>query len=408
MSRISAKNTVKKVVIYGVGLQGEKFYCKYKDEFDILFAIDRESNRLFHGIPVISIEDICLDEAGLISCASIGVNKAEVYIYITTGFQAYAEIRTELKNKGMRENIDFTFWGGIGRKHAILYGNCHMDVLADYLKHNIDFYREYDIRVFYVASDKVSLREPSDEEIDNCDLLISQDIKDDNAVYVMGCEKLVSRVRTDCKVIIIPNLLGYNLFFPSLERSSNSWRMKHIGNDACIHYIGHSASIVNGLSDWRDTVIDELYNKGYCIASIVDEIKYGQHWSNEQIIDNYTHALNRVEEREKECDIVISDYIIKNYKQKKLYYDPWHPSRELIHEKGRRILNRLGYFPQCDGGAIHANDVSEVFIYGQVMEILGMQFEQKYIRRINQDYTLIERPMNIHDYVECYIKWNLD
>lgn len=47
-----------KIAIYGVGLEGEKFYCRYKKVYEITFAIDKNCNRTFHGIPVYSIEQL--------------------------------------------------------------------------------------------------------------------------------------------------------------------------------------------------------------------------------------------------------------------------------------------------------------------------------------------------------------
>lgn len=47
---------MKKVVLYGVGLDGEKFYCKYKEQYEFVYAVDKNSGRFFHNMPVYSFK----------------------------------------------------------------------------------------------------------------------------------------------------------------------------------------------------------------------------------------------------------------------------------------------------------------------------------------------------------------
>lgn len=45
-----------RIILYGCGLTGEKFYWLYKNRCKFIFAIDKHNNRYFHGMPVYSIE----------------------------------------------------------------------------------------------------------------------------------------------------------------------------------------------------------------------------------------------------------------------------------------------------------------------------------------------------------------
>lgn len=47
---------MRKIVLYGIGLEGEKFYWRWKDEYEIVFCIDKFPKKSFHGVPVY---DIC-------------------------------------------------------------------------------------------------------------------------------------------------------------------------------------------------------------------------------------------------------------------------------------------------------------------------------------------------------------
>lgn len=120
----------------------------------------------------------------------------------------------------------------------------------------------------------------------------------------------------------------------------------------------------------------------------------------------FEEEMQKLIEREKYCDISISDYIADNFQSKQLFYEPNHPTNELIMEKGRRILKLLNIEIDESVPIARALDGSELFIYGCVKKALGMTFEQKYVRKTEyQMYTLRGRPMDLEEYVENYIKW---
>lgn len=48
---------MKKIILYGVGLAGEKFYWAYKNKYQIDYVLDQCNNIFFHNIPVYSFEE---------------------------------------------------------------------------------------------------------------------------------------------------------------------------------------------------------------------------------------------------------------------------------------------------------------------------------------------------------------
>ena len=116
--------------------------------------------------------------------------------------------------------------------------------------------------------------------------------------------------------------------------------------------------------------------------------------------------MEKIEEREEKCDVRISDYILAHYKEQQMYYDPYHPTREVLHEIGRRIVSKLGYTGEYVGNRYAANDGGELFIYGCVRRALGLEFEQSYIKRYDHSSTLHGRAINLREYIEEYRQWH--
>lgn len=394
-----------KIAIYGVGLEGEKFYCRYKKVYEITFAIDKNCNRTFHGIPVYSIEQL---ESFLKNNNTGG---GIPYIVITTGIH-YLEIKSELESIGLEVNKDFCKMECLlEKKKAILYGNCHIDVLRRYLESNPCFNKIYTCN-YYFVHDKARKQElyPSDTELADCDLLIAQDIRDNNSVGAASYNFLTKKVTSKCICVKVPNTYGLNLYFPQI--SIADWaeiENRHIGkayvdleNRRDAHYVGE---VIRGIIGHRDLIIEEMIKNG-CIPSIMkEEINNNVYWKKELIIEYCNNALSKFEKREQDCDIRISDYIKENYKKKRLFYDPYHPVSELIFEKGRRILNFLNI--QIDENIVpcYELDQNEIFIYGCVQNSLKLKFENKYIRRFYCNYTLRNRAITLEEYLEDYAAW---
>ncbi len=47
----------KKIVLYGIGLEGEKFFWKWKNKYDIVYCLDKKKQNSFHGLSVYSLEE---------------------------------------------------------------------------------------------------------------------------------------------------------------------------------------------------------------------------------------------------------------------------------------------------------------------------------------------------------------
>lgn len=325
---------------------------------------------------------------------------------IATTYQTYVDIRDELFEKGLIEFSDFTHSELYEKsKLAIVYGNCHMEKLCEYLRLNYHFSRRYFIRYYYVGEGKV----PSDIELKNCDLLLTQDVKENNNFKVPSAESLISRLNPNAVKIVIPNLYGCNLFFMQSYFPDDDQIKRHLQRNAIdISYYdpvnGQRIRVSAESIGKRDKYIDECYKKGISIEKIKESILNDDIWDEQSILNNFIAEMEKLKNREKKCDISISDYIERNYHEKLLFYEPFHPSEDIIVEKGRKILNILSIPIDEDIFLNRTLDAMEMPIYGCVKRVLGLHFNQRILRR-QCSSTLLNCSETLDDYIHNYIMW---
>lgn len=121
----------------------------------------------------------------------------------------YQAVKKNILELGLKENEDFVWWKE--KLKAIIYGNCHMNVIKEILLSSSEFKRRYTLNIHSVNSLDEKVLE---NDLAYTDLVVSQDIKDDNKLKVPGVndiKKLAMGV-----VLTVPNLYGMNFFYPQL------------------------------------------------------------------------------------------------------------------------------------------------------------------------------------------------
>lgn len=390
---------MKKAVLYGAGIQGEKFYIRWRKRYEIQYVIDKNAHRFFHGLPVYSFEEKCDD-------------LKHQYIIIATAKTHYDVISRNLKEIGCIEFDDFIWMEEIDRKLMILYGNCHMAVIERYLNANPNVTKEFAIRRYYVSDADERYRIPEERQLKECSVFITQDIREENKAYVPGYVKLKEKLMRECTSIVIPNVFECNMFFPQIYRPKDKIsRVNELHKkELLLNEEGSSVAamdyILAELQGRRDINIDRLYESGYGIDDIINYILDKSTYQKEAVVDNFRKEMNKLKKRELNCNIKISDFIENNYQDKQLFYEPGHPTNILLCEYGRRILKYLKIELDETLPIAEGMDSEEVFIYESVKEALNLKFEQKYIKRNSINYTLQNRSMDLREYVVNYIMWN--
>lgn len=375
----------KRIAIYGVGLEAEKFYWNNLDKFEIAFAIDRKARSSFHGIKVYSVEYAV-------------ENLPREFIVVTALRRTYQEIRKNLREFGLVEFKDFIWCEFVNRELVVLYGNCHMIAIEDYLMNNPYFCKKYVIKRFCVTEEL-----PRKEELQYCRVLISQDVNEQNKLGVFSAQEIFNMASESCTKVLIPNLYGCNLFFPQLYESGE-WKKHLFSNKSDSEGLEQYEAGVRRIGI-ADENIRKLWREGRDLLYIVDVIQNGEVYKAEDIISHFNQQMEKIKKREAKCDIQISDYIENNYRDKKLFYEPGHPSGDVLYEMGRRICKLLhieyeeSFLPVC------RMDTLELFIYGCVCRALNLNFKQDYVRRKDHSATIYNRPIDLEEYVRQSVIW---
>lgn len=380
-----------KVVIYGAGFEAERFLCLKEKELDIEFFIDKIANRTFHGKPVYTIDEVqsVQEKKILVAASEIG----------------YREISKVLDAKGLIEFRDYMSIYNYHKKFVILYGNCHMIVISKYLQQQVEFYKNYYIRNFYIGQ-KIA---PSENELKHCDILIGQDIRKDNELGMPDIGSLI-KLAAACQKVIIPNLYGYKFFWPQVLGRFDNIENWHIGDDRIpendMNNLSYNArGPVKWMIGWRDKYIEEELKKGNNVDQIYEKCMSRDIFRSDEIEKTFQGAIDSLLEREKACDITISDYILENYRDKELFYDPGHPTNIIFREYVRRILKVLNISKTefCDCG--FQLDSSEIFIYECVRKSLGLKYAKRYLKHYETRGTLWNRPISVKEYIMQYQLW---
>lgn len=377
-----------KIALYGLSIGCERIFNELPNE-KISFIIDKKYvGNEFHGKKIYSLDEVDTDTL-----------KSTLIIVSVMTERTYHEIAKLLRECDLVEYIDFIWESILGKEIAILYGNCHMYALREKLLLNPEFTRKYACLCWNVRETGVNelihkLPLP-DEFIEQCSLLICQDIREENYLNVLSADKVENMFSDHCTKVRIPNTYGFCTFFPQTKQSIYLERYyKHDRIDGKV--------LINpGFS--TDSHIDEMYINGFSIRDIANSIE------NEDIfhgcMNEFMEKIDSLHQRENKCDIQIAESIKANYQKSKLFYDPCHPSGILHQMIAMKVIKVLGFSPTFVHGA-NQLDNKELFIYGCVRKQLGMEFEQRYIRNNIYLNTLKRAPMTLEDFIEQYIIWN--
>lgn len=370
-------NNSRKIALWGTGLEAVRFM--YSTDLDIDVVID--NNRVsedwtFRGLPVKKTTELS--------------NLKEYYIVMATSEGVYVQICEGLLSQGLEEFIDFCYCRHIGKKLAVLHGNCHVDVMKSFLGSSQKFNEEYAI---YPLPSIYGIREGyiRGEILEHCDLFIHQDIRPDNSCgYKLSDEYVLPQVNVAAHKITVPNLFGYgSMFFPQvIGNPNNSWLFS--GRDR------------NGMFPHGNKVIEKALEEGKSVEDIVRLLESAC-ISEDEIIENFAEEVSKMQKREENWDIKISRFILENYKDVQIFYSCWHPTNIVIKEIVLQILMKLGITDENIETELKM-DTHEEPLLSCVRETLGIQWKKEHIRE-GSACKRINNKMTLEEYVREYVWW---
>lgn len=364
----------KEVVVYGTG--GNAAKCVYELEnngIDIKYLLDgREGIGKFKDYPVYMPSDKWLKGKYIVAaCAS------ETYKVIQDRLHKYKEFK------------DYIYYNWVNKKMVFLHGNCHMDVIEAYLNSSERFQREYAV----YPSPRVCMNIPVNTDVlENMDIWIHEDIRPDNRFGYEFSDKYLREFTAE-KVheIIVPHLYGLGGgFFPFAKDWNNR-------NTALLNGVNKV-----GMFPRRDALIEQCLEKNMGLQQIYNYIQENDIVPREYILENFDFYINKIQQREKEWDIKISDFILEHYRSEKLFYDDGHPTNVIFEKISADILQILD-IPDRIFTDIRL-DANEIPIYPWIRKVLGMEWTEQCIRT-SKNANKCGDSMDIKEYIREYIWW---
>ena len=370
-----------KYVVWGTGIHAAQFSYAKRNLINIEFYIDNaveENEWTFFGKKVLKYDEA--ERFGL----------KDYFIILATAENVYSEIKKQLHEIGYKEFKSFAYYQFFLKKIVLLHGNCHMRIVKQFLLSSEDFSRQYAIYPL-TAIQNIKEKYIDKEVLENCDLFIHEDIQAENEYgFKLSDEYILPRLKRECVKITIPNLFGMGrAFFPQM-----------IWNE---HNPGIRGNLErNGFFPHGDVIIDRAVEMGKEIGEIL-ALMEEKPFSEEEILDNFRLYMSKIEQREKNWDIPIYNFISMKYKKEKLFFDSGHPTNIVMKEIAIGILRKLDIVGENIFCKEEMNSHEE-FVYDIVRETLELEWKDTEIRKgING--KKMGTKMTREEYVREYLFW---
>lgn len=353
----------RKIVVFGAGKTGEKFVYQYYNKVNIRCFWDNKKEGELLGYQIRKPKAL-----------------KEYFIVVTCA--CYMEIREQLMQMGYCEFTDFVPYQIFDKKMAIVYGNCHMGAIRQYLEGHKEFALKYGFYPFPAICEMQNLPKKYENVLQHCDLFLHQSIRKNNMYgEQFASEFLLSYICKTCDAISVPNLYGMPKYlFPQLDMKTQQLRPGSFS------------------PYFLDKNIVLWLQKGKSVEEIKSYIIEGGVYTRAEIIDMWDSFVKKKNKRELEWDVKIFDYILLQQRKKKLFCDINHITSEMSREISHRVLQYMGY----DENAcieLPIMDDLETIIYADVKEALGLEFEEDDIRKWEKTRCFHKYKMDADAYI---------
>lgn len=153
------------IVIWGTGTVARSLYYKIMrgGHFRVRYFVDNAAVKSFYDCDVyLPTKENC----------------SKYLVVVASGIH-YKEIAVQLSEYGLEELRDFIPYQALGKEVVLVHGNCYKLWIQEYLQTSRTFNGRYWIypipRVYHIKEGFIK-----DHLVQNCDVLISQDIQENN------------------------------------------------------------------------------------------------------------------------------------------------------------------------------------------------------------------------------------
>jgi len=223
-----------------------------------------------------------------------------------------------------------------------------------------------------------TVRENSDvldsiySNLNEIDYILTQPLSD--SFGVLSTNNIKKNINKS--IIVFPNI-HFSGFHPEM------FYLKHqnlnANRDFMVDY--HDSIILygylNGIN--KKIISNTFYEKSFYTTEVLDKIN--------------TISLENLMEKEKICDIQISDMISSKAVKETLFYSMNHPSSYLLNIMAKRVLKKLNYF----GSYTHENNLLDDVIFPSYVSV-----EEYFSTNCNNQYLIHNKIFTREDMVEAY------
>lgn len=315
---------------------------------------------------------------------SVVLNKGKILI------PNIKEIQQKLEDLGYTEFDDYILEEYYDKKLVVIYGNCHTTAITDLLLQCEEFCKKYAIYRIIPVCDIHSPKYFDHPVFRNCDVFLHQSIRRQNRYgEKYASEYVIKKLKTDCKVIAIPNVYHLPMcFFPQYMEKKEF----KLYTQRTIFF--------------RDGLIDEIFSRGGNIGQIYKKYLDEHLYSDEELQEKFDLFIDKVKMREKDWDIKVCDFILENYQKHQLFYDPNHPTVYFFKYIVKECLKLLSI--EYDENGIDKLEAIpfesyEMPICACVKSYFNMTYPDKILRKYG--IKLKNEPMDLKSYIKQYIAY---
>lgn len=276
-------------------------------------------------------------------------------------------------------------------KNVILYGNCQIEYIENYLKSSSDFRRNYKI----ILSKPVFAIENSNclqKKIEQCDVFIYQNV-DGEFQDFLKTDVIKNKLKQECKCINIP-VAYFTGYFPQyVHNPENRITEDYVWGK----YPYGDSNIVSFMRNQSNRNIDK-------IESFLKKLNSSDYYSSDYVNDNAEKSLLELRKREKKCDFTISNIIEEFYNKEFCFFTVNHPNYRVIRYMSEKILEKLDISADdIHNLVIEKLDHVMIPIYPSVAKVLSLKFISE-----NQKYNYLGKEITFDYYIKDYIRYCYD
>lgn len=370
MEKLKLKDKIlqKKIIVWGLGIQGKGFINNYKKYFDEMYCTSNNSQESINCLKRIEKKDI-LD------------NFENYYIIICSN--AYNEICLDLISHGLRPVENFipvkVAEAVLNRQKIIMsVGQCELQIV-NYIYNHMECLSNDYISIHYDEYMVLGIQElsPKLEVVMTVRALMPLA---DYFIYPVNLTKERSNYYLDildlksegCKCLSVP-LTTFEGYWPQ-DNFNDYYEISKY------YYKDSEGKLPFG--NRRDRNIESFLESGGG-SEILEKIAGEDFYSQEQVESYIKKTIRKYEIYERKSDIKISDFFRDNYQDRKLFKDRGHAEKFVLREYARRILKGieigfddeelekvdLGWYDRCH---------SEFPIYPSVLKYLNFRSKEEY------------------------------